>query len=371
MYNSKDKDDSVPYQKLLMLLMKSLHIKYGNLLVLNHLEKNNKNKKEPEISESYKECIKILFRILKSSIEYGQKSAPVASGLITNCIQKIEELIRSESFDDKLSKKPSASSPSKLNPMVKHTSSSRNIKGSLLYLLCLASPIEEILNIGQLSKTESRNFNNLDVIVQCLLMRTSSNCRQLASSILLSLVKISDNNYYRIIDKLEDQMGESVKNDEVSEQFFELLSELLKKDKITELVRKNQENEDMFISLLSKLFDQVSIKLDALAYVQKRKERLGADGLYVELNQGKALGELISIICSMIQVDFIKTEFKNGTYTYFTIKILLNLKKLFLLKNKTLIDCEDKINNIFKEINSDSEEDKEKFILACVKLTNE
>lgn len=73
----------------------------------------------------------------------------------------------------------------------------------------------------------------------------------------------------------------------------------------------------------------------------------------------------------MIQVDFIKKEFKSGSYTYITIKSLLRIKKMFLLKNKTLIACEKQINGLFKEINADSEEEKEKFILACVKLTKE
>jgi hypothetical protein len=236
-----------------------------------------------------------------------------------------------------LKKTPSKSSNQPV-AMMRHTSSSRSIKGKKLNNLLSVNPIEKILKIGQLSKLENQMFDNLEVIIKCLLMRTSYKCRHIATKILSTLVGISDNNYYRIIDFLENYMEESMKNEEMSEQFFELLNELLNKNKIDELVKKNQENEDLFISLLSKLFDQVAIKLDALGYVQKRKERLGSDGLYVELNQGKALGELINIVSSMIQVDFIKKEFKSGTYTYATIKILLNLKKLFLLKNKTLIN---------------------------------
>lgn len=242
---------------------------------------------------------------------------------------------------------------------------------NLLTLNAIGTPIESIIKIGQLSKSESREFDHLEVIVKCLLMRTSHECRSLASKILQSLVEISDNNYYKIIDLLENYMDESMKNEEISEQFFELLSELLDKDKITEIVKKNQENEDLYTSLLSKLFEQVTYKCEMLGYVQKKKERLGAEGLYMELNQGKSLGGIINIISNMIQVDFIKKEFKSGTYTYATIKSFLNIKKLFLLKNKTLIDCENKINKMFKEMNADSDEEKEKFILACLKLTEE
>lgn len=313
-------------------------------------------------------------RILLSSIDYGQKSAPVASGLIANCLQKIYELVESEAPGEKLKKTSSNASPNKI---AKHSSSTRNFKSkvltkiSLSKLMIIGTPIESILKIGQLSKSEMKDFANLEMIVKCLLMRTSHECRTLASKILQSLVEISDNNYYRIIDLLESYMDESMKNEEISEQFFNLLSELLDKSKITEIVKKNQENEDLYTSLLSKLFEQVTYKCEVLGYVQKKKERLGAEGLYMELNQGKSLGGIINIISNMIQVDFIKKEFKSGTYTYATIKSFLNIKKLFLLKNKALIDCEHKINKMFKEMNADSDEEKEKFILACLKLTEE
>ena len=108
-----------------------------------------------------------------------------------------------------------------------------------------------------------------------------------------------------------------------------------------------------------------------MTYVQKKKERLGVDGLFVDLNQGKGLNQIINLVVSMIQVDFIQKEFKNGSYAYATIKSLLNIRKLFLLRNKTLINCENQINEMFEQIFSDSEEEKEKFIMACIKLTQE
>mmetsp|Transcript_41890 Transcript_41890/g.48455 ORF Transcript_41890/g.48455 Transcript_41890/m.48455 type:complete len:269 (+) Transcript_41890:794-1600(+) len=203
------------------------------------------------------------------------------------------------------------------------------------------------------------------------MVRTSYKCRQLSAKILQALVLVSDNNYYRIVELLKECLGDSMKHEEVSEQYFEILGELLAKDKIDEIVRKNQENEDLYISILSGLFEQVTLKCIALGYVQKKKERLGIDGLYVDMNQGKGLGEIIDIASNMIQVDFIKKEFKSGTYTYATIKSLLSIRKLFLLKNKTLINCENKINKMFKEINSDSDEEKHNFILACIRLTEE
>lgn len=113
---------------LLMELMKKLHHKYGKELLYDtcDIEKNNKNKKDLQISESYAEALKVLMKILLSSIDYGQKSAPVASGLIANCLQKIYELVESEAPGEKLKKVPSSASPKK---MAKHTSSTRNFKG--------------------------------------------------------------------------------------------------------------------------------------------------------------------------------------------------------------------------------------------------
>lgn len=70
----------------------------------------------------------MLLRILMSSIDYAQKSAPVANGLVVNCLTKIYELIKTESTDDKLKKTPSKS-PSQSTVMMRHTSSSRNNKG--------------------------------------------------------------------------------------------------------------------------------------------------------------------------------------------------------------------------------------------------
>ena len=204
-----------------------------------------------------------------------------------------------------------------------------------------------------------------------MLIKTSFKSRNYAQEILRDLVYKSDINYYKILNLLKHHLNESLKSEEISEQFFELLKELLLKSRIEEMVKKNQENEDIYIGILSELFDQISFKCEALTYVQKKKERLGVDGLLVDLNQGKGLNQIINLVVSMIQVDFIKKEFKNGSYTYATIKSLLNIRKLFLLRNKTLINCENQINEMYKQISSDSEEEKEKFIMACIKLTQE
>ena len=87
------------------------------------------------------------------------------------------------------------------------------------------------------------------------------------------------------------------------------------------------------------------------------------------MNQGKALSNIIDIVTNMIQVEFIKTEFKRGTYTYATIKSLLSIQKCSYLKLKHL--SPDKINKIFEEMNSDSDEDKAKLILTWILIIEE
>ena len=50
------------------------------------------------------------------------------------------------------------------------------------------------------------------------------------------------------------------------------------------------------------------------------------------------------------------------------LKTLLKLKKLTLVKNKQLANCEDQINGIFKKLHSESTVDKSNFIKECLGL---
>lgn len=46
----------------------------------------------------------------------------------------------------------------------------------------------------------------------------------------------------------------------------------------------------------------------------------------------------------------------------------LKIRKLNLTKNKTISNCEVDIEKLFKELHSEKDEEKEKFILECVKI---
>lgn len=105
--------------------------------------------------------------------------------------------------------------------------------------------------------------------------------------------------------------------------------------------------------------------------LEKEKQNQGAEGLFVDLNLAKGLGEVLNIISNLFNIDFIKKEFKSGTFTYVTIKSFLKIKKLFLLKNKTLITCEKKIKEMFDSMNADSQDEKIEFIFQCMRLVEE
>ena len=50
------------------------------------------------------------------------------------------------------------------------------------------------------------------------------------------------------------------------------------------------------------------------------------------------------------------------------LKTLLRLKKLVLVKNKQITNCEDQINGIFKKLHSENDTDKHNFIKECLSL---
>jgi hypothetical protein len=112
------------------------------------------------------------------------------------------------------------------------------------------------------------------------------------------------------------------------------------------------------LELLDSLFDVISLNLTHFIKLEKEKQNQGHDGLYVDLNLAKGLGEVLNIVSNLFNIDFIKKEFRSGSFTYSTIKSFLKIKKLFLLKNKTLINCEKKIKEMFDSMNADSEEEK-------------
>ena len=86
-----------------------------------------------------------------------------------------------------------------------------------------------------------------------------------------------------------------------------------------------------------------------------------------QLSAGQSLCRLVKVIALMMndQPALIAIVQQNVRVV---LKTLLKLKKLTLVKNKQIKNCEDQINGIFSNLHSDSDSDKSNFIKECLSL---
>ena len=80
------------------------------------------------------------------------------------------------------------------------------LKGKINYVNHLVTQVEKIISVGQLGKVDLNTFENLPIVIKWLLIKTSDKWRQLSVRILQSLTKISNNNYYKIIENLQENL---------------------------------------------------------------------------------------------------------------------------------------------------------------------
>jgi hypothetical protein len=74
---------------------------------------------------------------------------------------------------------------------------------------------------------------------------------------------------------------------------------------------------------------------------------------------------LVNLITSMVkESEFLKTIIKSNVFL--VIKSFLKIRKLNLIKNKIVQNCEIEIEKMFKELHSEKDEEKENFILECI-----
>lgn len=107
-----------------------------------------------------------------------------------------------------------------------------------------------------------------------------------------------------------------------------------------------------------------------MVLLEKEKEQLGSDGFLPAINAGQSLSKLMQMITFIIQSapyvkDLVAQQVK------LVIKSFIKVKKLNLVKNKLVGIVETEIEKIFKEMNSDKVEDKEKFISEFTSILNE
>ena len=84
------------------------------------------------------------------------------------------------------------------------------LKGKINYVNHLFTQVEKIISVGQLGKVDLNAFENLPIVIKWLLIKTSEKWRQLSVRILQSLTKISNNNYYKIIENLQENLKAKV-----------------------------------------------------------------------------------------------------------------------------------------------------------------
>ena len=85
------------------------------------------------------------------------------------------------------------------------------------------------------------------------------------------------------------------------------------------------------------------------------------------LSAGQNLCRIVAIASQMMKgrAKLIEIVKKN---IFVIIKSSLKLKKLNLMKNKQVRNCEDQIQGIFEQLHSDRVEDKENLIRECLRL---
>ena len=179
--HTKQKDDSVPHHMLSSIIHEDIETLVSLLTTLESTIIESGDAKSYEI---YYECLNALVRILIYSIALSGKSAPIASELTANCLQKIHGLLKVGSEEDLLAmvRNDSELDPSK---KLKLASAGKYLKGENAKKfmkelkkkskVSLNPDIEGILKIGKITKGDNKltqsqpddaSFENLEYIMQ-------------------------------------------------------------------------------------------------------------------------------------------------------------------------------------------------------------
>ena len=115
------------------------------------------------------------------------------------------------------------------------------------------------------------------------------------------------------------------------------------------------------------VFSKVDSELTKLLVQEEERLALGHEGFMPTLSAGQNLCRIVAIASQMMKgrAKLIEIVKKN---IFVIIKSSLKLKKLNLMKNKQVRNCEDQIQGIFEQLHSDRVEDKENLIRECLRL---
>mmetsp|Transcript_44129 Transcript_44129/g.42820 ORF Transcript_44129/g.42820 Transcript_44129/m.42820 type:complete len:132 (-) Transcript_44129:13-408(-) len=115
------------------------------------------------------------------------------------------------------------------------------------------------------------------------------------------------------------------------------------------------------------LFSMIDSQLSGLMLLEKEKEQFGNDGFMPSISVGQSLQRLVNLVTAMIKDSpEIKAIIKSSVFL--VIKSFLKIRKLNLVKNKIVQNCEGEIEKMFKELHSEKEEEKENFIHECIMI---
>jgi len=201
-------------------------------------------------------------------------------------------------------------------------------------------------------------------LMSCLLSESSLRTREIARDIFIYVIVLHEKRRTRIIDILLLQVQAALKLGDSCECYFELLKFVFEPEK---MANSNDVEKKVYERAFKTLFEQVDKELKKMVLLEKEKELLGQDGFLPAINAGQSLSKLMQIISFMIQsAPYIKSLVQKQVRL--VIRSYIKLRKLNLVKNKLVNTVEQEIEKIFKEMNSEKQEDKEAFIIEFTSL---
>lgn len=139
------------------------------------------------------------------------------------------------------------------------------------------------------------------------------------------------------------------------------------KEKITSDSLRKESHNHIYVEAFDLLFKQIDRELNKLVKQENQRLALGADGFMPQISMGQTFARVVSLVSAMIKESpHLKGIIQNNVSI--VIKSFLKVKKLNLTKNKVIQTSEVEIEKMFKELHSQREEDKQNFILECIKI---
>jgi hypothetical protein len=136
---------------------------------------------------------------------------------------------------------------------------------------------------------------------------------------------------------------------------------------VSEVSLKKGSETHIFVEAFDKLFKTIESELGKLLMQENSRASLGADGFMPQISTGQIFHKIVSLVSLMIK-ESVHLKGIIQRNVNIVIKSFLKIRKLNLTKNKLISQSEVEIEKMFKELHSSKDEEKEHFILECLKL---